>query len=432
MPAAVPRPLDGPPSARRRRPGRLRVAMVSEHASPLAALGGADAGGQNVHVDALARTLAARGVEVEVFTRRDDPALPERVAVRPGVTVVHVEAGPAEAVPKDDLLPFMGEFARQLSAAWRRSRPGLVHTHFWMSGLAGTIAAQPLDIPVVHTFHALGVVKRREQGAADTSPPERLGIEQRLLRDVDQVIATGSDEAFELMRLGLPAERISIVPCGVDLELFTMDGPAEERRSDRDRIVVVTRLVERKGVGNVVEALARLPETELIVAGGPDRRRLRSDPEARRLRAVAEAHGVADRVELRGRVPHDEVPRLLRSADVVATCPWYEPFGIVPVEAMACGVPVVASAVGGMLDTVVDGMTGLLVPPRCPERIAEAVGELLADPARRGAMGSVAADRARRYGWDRVGALTLGVYRGVLSLDPIPVTWPGQLAAAGR
>jgi glycosyltransferase involved in cell wall biosynthesis len=137
-------------------------------------------------------------------------------------------------------------------------------------------------------------------------------------------------------------------------------------------------------------------------------------------------------VELRGRVPHEEVPRLLRSADVAVACPWYEPFGIVPVEAMACGVPVVASAVGGMLDTVVDGMTGLLVPPRCPERIAEAVGELLADPARRAAMGSVAADRARLYGWDRVGDLTLGVYRGVLALAPIPVTWPGQLAAAGR
>jgi glycosyltransferase involved in cell wall biosynthesis len=406
--------------------------MVSEHASPLAALGGADAGGQNVHVDALSRTLAAGGVEVEVYTRRDDPALPERVDLGPAVTVIHVDAGPAGPVAKDELLPHMGDFARSLARSWRRARPDVVHTHFWMSGLAGTVAAKPLGIPVVHTFHALGVVKRREQGAADTSPPERLGIEQRLLRDVDQVIATSSDEAFELMRLGLPAERISVVPCGVDLDLFTMTGPAEKRPSDRHRIVVVTRLVERKGVGNVVEALAGVPGAELIVAGGSERRRLRSDTEARRLLAVAEAHGVADRVELRGRLAHEDVPRLLRSADVAAVCPWYEPFGMVPLEAMACGVPVVASAVGGMLDTVVDGMTGLLVPPRCPERIAEALVELLADPARRAAMGSVAADRARLYSWDRVGDSTLGVYRGVLDLAPIPVTWPGQLAAAGR
>ena len=406
--------------------------MVSEHASPLAALGGADAGGQNVHVDALARILAGRGVAVEVFTRRDDPAVAERVRLQPGVTVVHVDAGPPEPLSKDELLPFMEAFARRLADWWRREPPDLVHTHFWMSGLAGTVAAKALKIPVVHTFHALGVVKRREQGAADTSPPERLGIEQQLVRDVDRVISTCSDEAFELMRFGLPADRISVVPCGVDLGLFTTTGPAEARPPDRQRVVVVTRLVERKGVGNVVEALAQVPDVELVVAGGPPRERLGADPEAVRLRALASAHGVADRVELRGRLPHEDVPRLLRSADVAAICPWYEPFGIVPLEAMACGVPVVASAVGGMLDTVVDGMTGLLVPPRCPERIAEALSELLGDPARRAAMGSVAADRARLYGWDRVGDLTLGVYRGVLNLAPIPVTWPGQLAAAGR
>jgi D-inositol-3-phosphate glycosyltransferase len=415
-----------------RRGAPLRVAMVSEHASPLAALGGADAGGQNVHVGALAGALAARGVDVDVFTRRDDRSLPERVPFGPGVTVVHVDAGPPEPVPKDALLPFMGDFATRLAAVWREDRPDLVHTHFWMSGLAGSVAAKPLKIPVVHTFHALGVVKRREQGAADTSPPERPGIEQNLLRDVDRVIATCSDEAFELIRLGLGAERISVVPCGVDLELFTMTGPADPRPSDRQRIVVVTRLVERKGVGNVVEALAQLAGVELVVAGGPPRDRLDDDPEACRLRALARAHGVADRVELRGRLAHEDVPRLLRSADLAVICPWYEPFGIVPLEAMACGVPVVASAVGGMLDTVVDGMTGLLVPPRCPERIAEAAAELLADPARRAAMSSVAADRARLYTWDRVGDSTLGVYRGVLDLAPIPVTWPGQLADAGR
>jgi glycosyltransferase involved in cell wall biosynthesis len=301
-----------------------------------------------------------------------------------------------------------------------------------MSGLAGVAAARPLDIPVIHTFHALGVVKRREQGAADTSPPERIDIEQRLAREVDQVVATSSDEAFELLRFGVPAERISVVPCGVDLRLFTMTGAAEDRPDDRHRVVVVTRLVERKGVGNVVEALGRLPDVELVVAGGPDREHLAGDREAARLRALAEEHGVADRVQLRGRVAHEDVPRLLRSADVAAICPWYEPFGIVPVEAMACGVPVVASAVGGMLDTVVDGMTGLLVPPRCPERIAEALGDLLADPARRAAMSSVAADRAGLYSWDRIGESTLGVYRGVLDLAPIPVTWPGQLASAGR
>ncbi|MDQ1500205.1 MAG: hypothetical protein QOD57_2400 [Actinomycetota bacterium] len=409
----------------------LRVAMVSEHASPLAVLGGADAGGQNVHVDALSRVLAGRGVDVDIFTRRDDSALPERVRVCPGVTVVHIDAGPPEPVPKDELLPHMAAFARELERRWRRRRPHIVHAHFWMSGLAAA-AARRGDIPVVQTFHALGVVKRREQGAADTSPAQRLDIEHRLLREVDQVIATCSDEAFELLRLGLPAGRISVVPCGVDLDHFTTVGPAEPRTGDRPRVVVVTRLVERKGVGNVVAALADLPGVELVVAGGPDRAGLDRDPEAQRLMGLARHYGVDGRIDFRGRIPHDDVPALFRSADVVVTCPWYEPFGMVPLEAMACGVPVVASAVGGMLDTVVDGMTGLLVPPRCPQRIAEAVAELLDDPARRAAMGSAAAERARMYRWDRVGASTLDVYRGVLSLAPIPITWPGQLAAAAR
>src|SRR5205823_7080363 len=125
-------------------------------------------------------------------------------------------------VEKDRLLPYMTDFARWLNQAWRHSPPDLVHTHFWMSGLAGCAAARPLGIPVVHTFHALGVVKRREQGAADTSPPQRIDIEQRLAREIDRVIATSTDEAFELMRFGVAAERISVVPCGVDLSLFTM------------------------------------------------------------------------------------------------------------------------------------------------------------------------------------------------------------------
>jgi glycosyltransferase involved in cell wall biosynthesis len=406
--------------------------MVSEHASPLAVLGGADAGGQNVHVDALSRVLARLGVDVEIFTRRDDPAIPDRVRLCPGVSVVHVDAGSPEPIPKDELLPYMAAFAQELERLWVRRPPQIVHAHFWMSGLAAAVAARPFGIPVVQTFHALGVVKRREQGAADTSPPQRLDIEQRLLREVDQVIATCSDEAFELIRLGLPAGRISVVPCGVDLNRFTMAGPAEPRAADHQRIAVVTRLVERKGVGNVVAALANLPGVELVIAGGSDRAGLGRDPEAQRLLGLARQYGVADRIELRGRIPHAAVPVLFRSADVAVTCPWYEPFGMVPLEAMACGVPVVASAVGGMLDTVVDGMTGLLVPPRCPERIAEAVGELLADPARRAAMGSAAAERTGMYRWDRVGASTLDVYRGVLSLAPIPITWPGQLAASGR
>jgi type III pantothenate kinase len=392
----------------------VHIALVSEHASPLAVLGGVDAGGQNVHVAALAQGLARRGARVIVHTRRDSLGPPRRVALCPGVEVDHVDAGPPTPVPKDHLLPYMGAFAAELERAWRRDRPDVVHSHFWMSGLAALQAATRLDIPVIHTFHALGVVKRRYQGDADTSPAERLDVERKIVRDADRIVATCTDEAFELMRLGAERSKVHVVPCGVDLERFRPDGPAE-RRKWRHRIVYTGRLVERKGIGNIISALESVPDCELVVAGGPPRDALGTDPEARRLRALAEHHGIGKRVELRGRVGRDDLPALLRSADALVTVPWYEPFGITPLEAMACGVPVVASAVGGLIDTVVDGMTGHHVPPRDPVRLASVLRDVLSDGATRAEQGRAGVRRTRQlYDWDRVALSTHDVYDQVV------------------
>jgi glycosyltransferase involved in cell wall biosynthesis len=281
-----------------------------------------------------------------------------------------------------------------------------------MSGRAALDAAPDSGAPVVHTFHALGVVKRRHQGSRDTSPPGRLEEERRILRDADRILATCSDEVFELLRLGADRRRVAVVPCGVDLEHFSPHGPAEPRRIGRARLVALGRLVERKGVDDAIRALAELPRAELVVAGGPSRDQLPADPEGRRLMDLAEELGVADRVDFRGSVPRAGVPALLRSADLAICCPWYEPFGIVPLEAMACGVPVVAAAVGGLVDTVVDGVTGVHVPPRRPDRLAAAVAALLGDPERRWALGAAGAERARRrYGWGRIARATLDAYR---------------------
>jgi type III pantothenate kinase len=393
----------------------MRVALVSEHASPLAVLGGVDAGGQNVHVAALARGLARRGASVVVHTRRDDPALPRRVALCPGVEVDHVDAGPPAVVAKDDLLPHMDAFAAELERAWRHERPDVVPSHFWMSGLAALQASERLGIPVVHTFHALGVVKRRYQGDADTSPERRLGVERDIVAGAERIVATCTDEAFELMRLGADRGKVHVVPCGVDLERFRPDGPRDERGHEH-RIVYAGRLVERKGIGNIISALEAVPGCELVIAGGPPREELDGDREARRLRALAERHGVGERVVLRGRVDRDALPALLRSADALVTVPWYEPFGITPLEAMACGVPVVASAVGGMIDSVVDGVTGRHVPPRDPDRLAAALRDLLADPAARAAQGAAGVRRTRQlYDWDRIALATLDVYEQVVA-----------------
>jgi glycosyltransferase involved in cell wall biosynthesis/phosphoheptose isomerase len=399
--------------------------MVSEHASPLAVLGGVDAGGQNVHVAALATTIGRRGVTVTVHTRRDDPAPAARVSLAPGVDVHHVDAGPAAAIPKDELLPHMDAFADELAAAWRRERPDVVHAHFWMSARAALAAAAPLGIPVVQTFHALGVVKRRYQGDRDTSPAVRLTIEKDIVGRADHVIATCTDELFELIRLGAANARLTVIPSGVDLDRFHPDGEAEPRRPGVHRLLCVGRLVERKGIGNAIEALAEIPDAELVVAGGAERERLSDDPDAQRLLAVARAAGVEDRVDLRGRVDRDRLPALLRSADAVVCAPWYEPFGIVPLEAMACGVPVVAAAVGGMIDTVVDGVTGVHVPPRDPERLAAALTSLLGDPTARSAYERAGVQRARRlYDWERIATATLDVYARVARQAPRPRRHP--------
>ena len=389
----------------------MRIAMVSEHASPLAVLGGVDAGGQNVHVASLAAALGRAGDTVVVHTRRDDPSLPRRVALAPGVEVDHVDAGPPEALPKDELLPHMDAFARDLRRQWRREPPDIVHSHFWMSAVAALRAVEGLGIPVVHTFHALGAVKRRHQGAADTSPPERIGIEREIAARSDRIVATCTDEVFELLRLGGDRRRITVVPCGVDLRRFGPHVEPEPRAERPYRLVCASRLVERKGIGNAVSALAEVPGAELHFAGGPEAAALGADPGAQRLRRLARELGVEDRVVLRGRLGRGEVSALLASADIVVCAPWYEPFGIVPLEAMALGVPVVATAVGGQIDSVVHGRTGLHVPPRDPAALAETLRALLADPARRAAFGAAGRARARQlYDFDRIAAQTREVY----------------------
>ena len=389
--------------------------MVSEHASPLATLGGVDAGGQNVHVTALATALVERGHEVVVYTRRDSPALPRRVTMRPRLQVEHIAAGPAVPIAKDQLLPYMVAFAEGLARAWKADRPDVVHAHFWMSGLASIQAAAPFGVPVVQTFHALGVVKRRWQADQDTSPPSRVDIERWVGCRADRVIATCSDEATELRSLGVAADRIDVVPCGVDVSLFR---PADrENRSPRStpRLLIVSRLVPRKGVEEAIRALALIPAAELVVVGGPGIEQLDADPEVARLRQVMVECGVSDRVFLTGHLPHEELPAVIRTSDLLLAVPWYEPFGITVLEAMACGVPVIGSAVGGLLDTVVPGVTGLLVPRRDPSSIAAPTRLLLNDEPRRAAMGRAGLERVRElYTWERIAEQTEQSYREVL------------------
>ena len=389
----------------------MRLAMISEHASPLATLGGEDSGGQNVYVAELARRLGAMGHRVDVFTRRDDALLPEVVPFSKGVRVVNVGAGPARTVPKDDIFRFMPDF-RDAFYRFAGEEPvpyDLVHANFWMSGWVACEAKRDLGLPFAQTFHALGEVKRREQGDADTSPPERNAAEMRIVGEADRILATCPAEVEELTTLyGADRARLSLVPCGVDGETFRPMSRREARMGlglpDVPTVVYVGRLVPRKGVDALIQGFARLPDglgARLVVVGGEPGPG--PSPEAARLLGLAGSLGVSERVTFVGSRPQGELGRYYAAADVAVSVPHYEPFGMTPLEAMACATPVVGSRVGGIKWSVADGETGLLVPPRDPEALAQGLTRLLTNGPLREDMGRAARRRVEElFTWERV------------------------------
>lgn len=401
----------------------MHISMVSEDASPLTALDDADVDGRHVHIAELSAALARAGHRVVVYTRRDSTDLPERVRTEANYEVVHVPAGPPEPLRKDELLPFTGEFSSFLRKEWSRELPDIAHAHFWISGIAAQLAARELGVPTVQTFHALGIVERRHQNGrhrstGDAGRADRIRLEKLVAHGATRVLAACSDEVSELARMGLPRTRTSVIPCGVDVRRFEPVGPTLLPRRTKYRIVTVGKLMPRMGFDITIEALRALPETELVVAGGTAGGELSDDPEAARLADVARRCGIADRVRIPGRIAPSQVPALLRSADIVVSTPWYETLGVVPLEAMACGRPVIAAAAGSVLDIVVDGITGILVPPRLPEALAKAARRLLGDPTTRDTYGIAGRDRAvARYSWDRVAADTARAYERIL---PVP------------
>jgi D-inositol-3-phosphate glycosyltransferase len=396
----------------------VRVAMISEHASPLAAaLGGEDSGGQNVYVAEMARHLGMMGHQVDVFTRRDSTHEPAVVPFAEGVRIVNLSAGPAKGVPKDELFPFMVEF-RDAFYRFAEEEPAaydLVHANFWMSGWVACEASRDLGLPFAQTFHALGEIKRREQGANDTSPPERRAVEFRILEEVDRVLATCPAEVEELTDLyDADPARLTLVPCGVDVETFRPVNRKEARRAlglpDRPTVVYVGRLVPRKGVDTLIEAFALLPrnlDARLAIVGGEPG----GSPEATNLSVLADRLGISARVSFAGSRPREDLHRYYGAADAAVSVPRYEPFGMTPLEAMACATPVVGSRVGGIKTSVADGKTGYLVPPRDPQALAERLLRLLSDEASRERMGGAARRRIEEhYTWERVSSLAAGAF----------------------
>jgi D-inositol-3-phosphate glycosyltransferase len=292
----------------------------------------------------------------------------------------------------------------------------MIHAHYWTSGLAALAASHDLNLPVVETFHTIACIAQRH---GEVIRAERPRLERAIDRTAAAVIAASESEHAELIRTGVSRHRLAIVPGGVDVQQFNPRGTAM-RRGEIHRLLAVGSLAQHKGIETAISALARIPGAELVVAGGPPREDLDGDRAVHRLHILAKETGVDERVAFLGRVAHDDVPRWLRSADLTVSLPWDAPSALVPLvplvplESMACGVPVVVTAVGGHLDSVIDGLTGIHVPVRRPAEVARRIRALLADPTFRAALGIAGVDRAQsRYSWDRIARETLNIYQAV-------------------
>ncbi|GAB4428583.1 MAG: glycosyltransferase [Chloroflexi bacterium OHK40] len=410
----------------------MRIAMLSVHSSPLARLGGKEAGGMNVYVRELARELGARGVPVDIFTRSQNRADPTIEPLSCGVRVVNLHAGPPVPYDKNLLLTYLPEFVSRVRcfADGEDLTYDLIHSHYWLSGEAALRLRRSWGVPVLHMFHTLGAMKNsvaRSQEETETSL--RIGIERRLMREVDAVVAaTPLDKAQMVWNYGADTERIRVVPCGVDLKRFRPLDRTEARASlglpAQERLLLcVGRMEPLKGMDALIRALAQLRAGDrpwsatvqvLLIGGEGEGEPERWNSEQRRLDALRRELGVAAVVRFLGAQPQQLLPAYLAAADVVAVPSHYESFGMVALEALACGAVVVASHAGGLALTIEDERSGLLFPPDDHEALAAQIARVLDDEALAARLRAGALRRATEYGWGNVARRIVALYEDLL------------------
>jgi D-inositol-3-phosphate glycosyltransferase len=390
--------------------------MITVHTSPVARPGGYAAGGMNVYVRETARELGRRGILVDVFTR-DDGSQPRIQTPAPGVRVIALPAGPRAALAKEELAPFLPEFLHGMRRFRQQDnlRYDLLHSHYWHGGWVATYLGPRWGVPHVAMFHTLAEVKNRALLAqAETS--ERSDCERRIVAAADRIVCAADQEKQLLSRLyGAQPNRVTVIPCGVDLARFRPVDQARARRElglgPQPLVLYVGRIEPLKGLDILVEAVAQLEsrDARLLVVGGD----AQAAPELGRLSERAIALGLDGRVQFTGVVDQARLPAYYSAADVCVVPSYSESFGLVAVEAMACGTPVIASRVGGLITTVSDGRTGYLIPWHCPEPFAERIDLVLGNPELRANLGSAARRSVRRFSWDRIAAALAAEYANV-------------------
>lgn len=421
-----------------------RIAFISEHASPLVPPGKVDAGGQNVYIRHVAAHLGRLGYRVDIFTRMDDPLLPPVVECGNGVRVIHVKAGPPTCIRKEELFPWMDEFTAEMSRYIRRKeiRYDLIHAHFWMSGYVAALLSATFDIPFVITFHALGKIRRMHQGKDDLFPDVRFAVEESIVRRAATILAECPQDRDDLVNFyqADPA-KIAVIPCGYDESEFprvTREEAREIARVREDEFVILQlgRMVPRKGIDTVIRAVALLKrrvrrKIKLLIVGGDAMRGSEmQSPEYLRLKALAAQSNLATETVFTGFRERELIRYYYSAADVFVTTPWYEPFGITPLEAMACATPVIGSNVGGIKFSVRDGETGFLVPPKDPVALSDKLEILCSYPMLARKLGVQGRKHvSANFTWNRIAAAIADEYRAVLGerkrgVVPVPASAP--------
>lgn len=413
-----------------------RVAMLSVHSSPLAALGGKEAGGMNVYVRELARELGRQHVAVDIYTRCQDKEAPVVMQLAPNVRVLTVRVGPAAPYDKNWVLDYLPEFVHRIRcvADGEDIHYDVIHSHYWLSGVAALELRQAWGTPVIHMFHTLGAMKNTVARGDEGETDERVALERMLLHEVDRVVAATPLDADQMVQhYAADRERITVIPCGVDLENFHPIGQNSAREQlgvpphPHNMLLFVGRIEPLKGLDTLLRAMALLVEQKpelrgnicLAIIGG-DKRETPSQwsAEMKRIRRLQGELGIGELITFQGSQDQRKLPIFYNAADAVIVPSHYESFGMVALEAMACGTPVIASNVGGLRYTIRDGETGLLVPREDPAALAEKIALLLDDEPLRLHLGRNGQHHAQRYSWRTIAHEMRELYDHVLCGEP--------------
>jgi D-inositol-3-phosphate glycosyltransferase len=413
----------------------MRVAMLSYHTCPLAVLGGKDTGGMNVYVRELTRQLGRIGVHVDVFTRSQDEHVPHVLHdLGFGNRVVHVPAGPEVPLPKEELTAHIDQFVGGIRefAASKGFRYDLIHSHYWMSGLAAEALKSEWHVPVIQMFHTLGVMKQRVARSPEESEGEyRLNGERQVLRMADRIVAATQAELAQLQWLyQADARKIVVIPPGVDLSRF-YPIPADEAKEAigvdtcNRMLLFVGRIEPLKGIDNLIQAIAIMRQNGALdedvclalIGGETDVSPQNVSQEMARLQEMRQQYELGNFVTFLGQRGQETLPYYYSAAEAVVVPSVYESFGMVALEAMACGTPVVASEVGGLAFLVQDHKTGFTVPFGEPRALAEKLADLLHDENLRRSMGAQAAAFARDYSWEKITNRVKNLYDEVLNVS---------------